>query len=93
MKNSYTIEDENACEALNKYVGGLWHDIESQIGILPSECPIKRGRYSGKNVYIDLTKMKIQMFLEGKFKTRIRFMKYSKAVFCKDFTLLLYPKN
>lgn len=88
----YTIEDDNACKALNKYVGPLWYDIQRQIGMVPGKCPIKKGVYTSKNLYMDINKMNVKMFFKGKFKTRLRFMRYSRPIFCTDFVILLSEK-
>lgn len=92
INNFYTVEEDNACQALNRYIGEFWHDIESQIGMEKGVCPIKKGIYTSNNLYIDLNRLKIQMFLSGKFKSHVRFMRYSKPIFCKDFTILLHSK-
>lgn len=59
----------------------------------PKQCPIKMGTYRSQNLYMDINKMNIKIFFKGKFKTRVRFMRYSKPIFCKDFIVLLSEKT
>ncbi|XP_044256750.1 uncharacterized protein LOC123006381 [Tribolium madens] len=91
--NSFVINDSEACTSLNKYVGDLWLNIQTQIGMEPGFCPIKKGNYSVKNLVLDLSKLNVQMILEGVFKTRIIFKNQTKPIYCGDFTIELSPKN
>jgi hypothetical protein len=46
--NSFVINDAEACTSLTKYVGNLWIDFQSQIGMEPGVCPIKKVRNFAK---------------------------------------------
>ncbi|KYB29852.1 hypothetical protein TcasGA2_TC031580 [Tribolium castaneum] len=91
--NSFVINDSEACTALYKYVGDLWLNVQAQIGMEPGACPMKKGNYSVKNFVLDLTKLNVQMILEGVFKTRVIFKNQTKPIYCGDFTIELSPKS
>ncbi|CAH1378029.1 unnamed protein product [Tenebrio molitor] len=91
--NSFVINDAEACTSLTKYVGNLWIDFQSQIGMEPGVCPIKKGNYSAKNIYLDMNKLNVQMLLEGEFKSRVIFKNATKPIYCSDLTIQLAPKE
>ncbi|KAJ3639638.1 hypothetical protein Zmor_002983 [Zophobas morio] len=91
--NSFILNDVEACSTLQKYVGDLWTYIQSKIGMEPGVCPVKMGNYSTENMILDLTKLNVQMILEGRFRTRIFLKHLSKPLYCTDFTIELTPKK
>ncbi|CAH0554896.1 unnamed protein product [Brassicogethes aeneus] len=92
-QNAFTLEDNHLCETLNRYVGPLWWDVQKQIGMEPEKCPIKKGNYNISGLYLDLSKMKVQMILEGVFLTRIQFTRKTKTIFCMDFELETFKRD
>ncbi|KAJ8926060.1 hypothetical protein NQ315_009915 [Exocentrus adspersus] len=90
-QNPFVIDSRDACTALNNYVGDLWLDIQKNLDI-PPVCPIKKGFYSVKNLYLDLALLKVKTILEGLFYSRVIFKRDKTVLGCLDFDLKLEEK-
>nr|CAI5865502.1 unnamed protein product [Callosobruchus analis] len=87
-----TVAERDLCHKLPKYFGSFFDDLERNAGIPVGVCPIKKGNYTLKNVYIDLERFKIKMFLEGSFHARLELSKRTRTLGCLDFGVQLSPK-
>ncbi|XP_023310552.1 uncharacterized protein LOC111691644 [Anoplophora glabripennis] len=90
-QNSFTISGRDACHVLTNFVGDLWLNWEEHLGI-PPFCPIKKGSYSVKNFYLDLSLLKIKTIFEGFFYSRVIMKKDEVMFFCMDFEVKLEQK-
>nr|CAI5823021.1 unnamed protein product [Callosobruchus analis] len=87
-----TLSESDLCHALPKYFGGFLYDLERKAGVPVGVCPIRKGNYTLKNVYFDLEKFKIKMFLEGRFQLRMEFSNGAGTVGCVESEVQLSPK-
>lgn len=42
LKVAELVEKRGPCNALNLYIGPAWHDIQTNIGLPPGKCPVRK---------------------------------------------------
>lgn len=65
-QTAYNIEEANACQCFNRYVGKLWFDIQRQVKMAPGVCPIAKVSKSLFNNWIFHPSFVLQGYFEAK---------------------------
>nr|XP_022909497.1 uncharacterized protein LOC111420684 [Onthophagus taurus] len=63
-----SLYDEDTCEALKKFVGPFFHDMQKASGVNPGTCPVPKGDYIMKDYKLDFSKISYQAIPEGIFR-------------------------